>query len=76
MNGSPSSIVMFGLGNGTFAGSPSLLVTRGLGIAAAGGLVGRWSNVITARAFTGPIIVSANTGPITVRASTEVGANG
>jgi hypothetical protein len=72
MNGSPSSIVMFGLGNGTFAGSPSLLITRGLGIAAAGGLVGRWSNVITARAFTGPIIVSANTGPITARAETKV----
>jgi hypothetical protein len=72
MNGSPSSIIMFGLGNGTFAGSPSLLITRGLGIAAAGGLVGRWSNVITARAFTGPIIVSANTGPITARAENRV----
>jgi hypothetical protein len=35
-------------------------------------LVGRWSNVITARAFTGPIIVSANTGPITARAETKV----
>jgi hypothetical protein len=32
MDGSPSSIVMFGLGNGTFAGSPSLLITRGLGV--------------------------------------------
>jgi hypothetical protein len=73
MNGSPSSIIMFGLGNGTFNGSPSLLVTRGLGVAAAGGLVGTWSNVITARAFTGPIIVSANTGPITARAETKVG---
>lgn len=36
MNGSPSSIVMFGLGNGTFNGSPSLLITRGLGIGEAG----------------------------------------
>ena len=34
MNGSPSSIIMFGLGNGTFNGSPSLLITRGLGIGA------------------------------------------
>lgn len=34
MNGSPSSIVMFGLGNGTFDGSPSLMITRGLGVGA------------------------------------------
>lgn len=32
MDGSPSSIIMFGLGNGTFNGSPSLLITRGLGV--------------------------------------------
>ncbi len=31
MTGSPSSIIMLGLGNGTFAGSPSLLVTLGFG---------------------------------------------
>lgn len=35
MDGSPSSIIMFGLGNGTFDGSPSLLITRGLGVGAA-----------------------------------------
>jgi hypothetical protein len=46
-------------------------VWRGIGVATAT-LVGRWSNVITARAFTGPIIVSANTGPITARAETKV----
>lgn len=34
MVGSPSSIVMLGLGNGTFNGSPSLIVTGGYGIAA------------------------------------------
>ena len=34
MDGSPSSIVMLGLGNGTFNGSPSLIVTGGYGIAA------------------------------------------
>jgi hypothetical protein len=36
MDGSASSVIMFGLGNGTFAGSPSLLVTRGLGIGETG----------------------------------------
>ena len=32
MDGSPSSIIMLGLGNGTFAGSPSLVLTLGLGV--------------------------------------------
>lgn len=32
MDGSPSSIIMLGLGNGTFAGSPSLMITMGYGI--------------------------------------------
>jgi hypothetical protein len=31
MDGSPSSIIMLGLGNGTFAGSPGLVLTLGLG---------------------------------------------
>ena len=31
MDGSPSSIVMLGLGNGTFDGSPGLIVTLGFG---------------------------------------------
>jgi hypothetical protein len=45
MDGSPSSVIMFGLGNGTFDGSPSLMVTRGLG---AGGATinAPWSNVL------------------------------
>ena len=47
MTGSPSSIIMLGLGNGTFAGSPSLLVTLGYGIGAAtNGITDRWANVI------------------------------
>lgn len=32
MDGSPSSIIMLGLGNGTFNGSPSLMVTLGYGV--------------------------------------------
>lgn len=32
MDGSPSSIIMLGLGNGTFNGSPSLVVTLGFGV--------------------------------------------
>jgi hypothetical protein len=35
MDGSPSSIIMLGLGNGTFDGSPSLVVTGGFGIGVA-----------------------------------------
>lgn len=31
MVGSPSSIIMLGLGNGTFPGSPSLILTLGYG---------------------------------------------
>jgi hypothetical protein len=47
MDGSASSILMFGLGNGTFDGSPSLMVTRGLGIAAqAATMTGPWINVM------------------------------
>lgn len=33
MDGSPSSIIMLGFSNGTFSGSPSLMVTMGYGIA-------------------------------------------
>ena len=47
MVGSPSSVIMTGLGNGTFAGSPSLLVTLGFGIGAATNqLTDRWANVL------------------------------
>jgi hypothetical protein len=68
--GSPSAILTMGLGSW---GSPGLMLTLGYGVGEQGAtLVGRWSNVITARAFTGPIIVSANTGPITARAETKV----
>lgn len=38
--GSPSSIVMLGMGNGTFDGSPSLIVTLGFGIGAAAAITG------------------------------------
>lgn len=32
MDGSPSSIVMMGFGNGTYAGSPGLVTTMGFGV--------------------------------------------
>lgn len=43
---------------------------------AAATITGQWSNVITARANTGPINVTANTGPVTARAKTTVELNG
>jgi hypothetical protein len=36
MDGSPSSVIMTGFGNGTFAGSAGLVLTLGFGIAALG----------------------------------------
>jgi len=48
MDGSPSSLIMLGLGNGTFDGSPGLVLTLGLGIGegVSTTLVGTWSNVM------------------------------
>lgn len=50
MDGSPSSIVMLGLGNGTFNGSSSLVVMLGFGVGEEdNGITGQWSNVITCK---------------------------
>lgn len=64
MDGSPSSIIMLGLGNGTFDGSPSLVLTLGFGVGeevATGTIVGQWSNVINCRSANQRIeCISAN----------------
>ena len=73
MTGSPSSIIMLGLGNGTFAGSPSLLITLGYGVGdATNALTGQWSHVISCQSNQ-PRIASHHFNPrITTKAETRV----